>query len=96
MGRGGSDLTAVALAVALKVKLCEIYTDVEGICTADPRFVPKARRLEEISYEEALELAGSGAKVIHPRAVGLAWDNEMPILIASSFADKPGTIIHSC
>ncbi len=95
LGRGGSDITAVALAVALRAKMCEVYTDVEGIRTADPRIVPTARRLEEISYEEALELAGSGAEVIHPRAVELGWINKMPILIASSFNDNPGTIIHS-
>jgi len=95
LGRGGSDVTAVLLAVALKAKMCEIYSDVEGICTADPHIVPEARRLEKIGYEEALELAGSGAEVIHPRAVELAWVNKIPILIASSFTDVPGTLICS-
>ena len=95
LGRGGSDITAVALAVALKAKICEIYTDVEGIFTADPRLISEARRLDEISYEEALELASYGAKVIHPRAVELGWHYKMPILIASSFIALPGTIIHS-
>jgi len=96
LGRGGSDITAVALAIALRAKICEIYTDVEGIRNADPRIVPNAGRLEEISYEEALELASSGAEVIHPRAVELGWIKKMPILVASSFKDRPGTIIHSC
>lgn len=95
LGRGGSDVTAVILAIELGVEMCEIYTDVEGICTADPRIVPKARRLEQISYEEALELASCGAEVIHPRAVELGWHYKMPILIASSFNDNPGTIICS-
>jgi len=95
LGRGGSDVTAVALAAALGAKMCEIYTDVEGIRNADPRIVPAAGRLEEISYEEALELASCGAEVIHPRAVELGWNYKMPILIASSFNDNPGTIIHS-
>lgn len=93
LGRGGSDITAVALAIALGVKICEIYTDVEGIRNADPRIIPEAGRLEEISYEEALELASCGAEVIHPRAVELGWNNKMPILIASSFNTSPGTVI---
>ena len=92
LGRGGSDVTAVILAAALKAQ-CEIYTDVEGICTADPRIVPEARKLEQISYEEALELASSGAQVIHPRAVELGRYYKIPILVASSFSDNPGTII---
>jgi aspartate kinase len=94
LGRGGSDTTAVALAAALKAKICQIYTDVEGVFTADPRLVPEARRLEEIGYEEMLELATLGAKVMHSRAVELGQVYNMPILVASSFADKPGTIIH--
>ena len=95
LGRGGSDVTAVILAVALKAKICEIYTDVEGIYTADPRLVPKARKMVEIDYEEMLEAASSGLKAIHPRAVELGWHYKMPILIASSRGDNPGTVIGS-
>jgi len=94
LGRGGSDTTAVALAASLKAKVCQIYTDVEGVYTADPRLVPEARRLEEIAYEEMLELATYGAKVMHARAVELGEVYNIPILVASSFSDKPGTIIH--
>ncbi|OGO60520.1 MAG: aspartate kinase [Chloroflexi bacterium RBG_19FT_COMBO_48_23] len=94
LGRGGSDTTAVALAAALKAQICQIYTDVEGVFTADPRLVPEARKLKEIGYEEMLEMATSGAKVMHSRAVELGQVYKMPILVASSFTDKPGTIIH--
>lgn len=94
LGRGGSDTTAVALAASLKAKICQIYTDVEGVYTADPRLVPGARKLDEIGYEEMLELATLGAKVMHSRAVELGQIYNMPILVASSFSDKPGTIIH--
>ncbi|MCJ7515244.1 MAG: aspartate kinase [Dehalococcoidia bacterium] len=94
LGRGGSDTTAVALAAALKAQVCEIYTDVEGVFTADPRIVPEAHKLKEIGYEEMLELATLGAKVMHSRAVELGQVYNMPILVASSFNDKPGTIIH--
>jgi aspartate kinase len=94
LGRGGSDTTAVALAAALKAQICQIYTDVEGVFTADPRLVPEARKLDEISYEEMLELATSGAKVMHSRAVELGEVYNMPILVASSFSDRSGTIIH--
>jgi aspartate kinase len=94
LGRGGSDTTAVALAAALKAQICQIYTDVEGVFTADPRLVPGARKLEEVGYEEMLELATSGARVIHSRAVELGGVYNMPILVASSFSDKSGTIIH--
>lgn len=94
LGRGGSDTTAVALAVALAADRCEIYTDVEGVYTADPRMVPEARKLEEIGYEEMLELASKGAKVMHTRAVELGELYQMPILVASSFNDNPGTLIH--
>jgi len=94
LGRGGSDTTAVALAAALKAKVCERYTDVEGIFTADPRLVPEAQRLTEIGYEEMLELATYGSKVIHPRAVELGELYNVPILVASSFTDNPGTLIH--
>jgi aspartate kinase len=94
LGRGGSDTTAVALAAALKAQMCEIYTDVEGVFTADPHIVPEAHKLKEIGYEEMLELATLGAKVMHSRAVELGQVYKMPILVASSFNDKPGTIIH--
>ncbi|MDI6857111.1 MAG: aspartate kinase [Dehalococcoidia bacterium] len=94
LGRGGSDTTAVALAAALKADACEIYTDVEGVYSADPRIVPEARKLDEISYEEMLELASVGAKVMHSRAVELGQVYDMPILVASSFKEAPGTLIH--
>jgi aspartate kinase len=94
LGRGGSDTTAVALAASLGAKVCERYTDVEGIYTADPRLVPEARRLTDIGYEEMLELATYGSKVIHPRAVELGGLYNIPILVASSFTDSPGTLIH--
>lgn len=94
LGRGGSDTTAVALAIALKAQVCEIYTDVEGVFTADPRIVPEAQRLPEIGYEEMLELATYGAKVMHHRAVELGGVYNMPIFVASSFNEAPGTLIH--
>jgi aspartate kinase len=94
LGRGGSDTTAVALAASLKAKICEIYTDVEGVYTADPRVVPEALKLDEIGYEEMLEMATSGARVMHHRSVELGQEYNMPILVASSIVDKPGTIIH--
>jgi aspartate kinase len=93
LGRGGSDTTAVALAASLGAGVCQIYTDVEGVYTADPRLVPEARKLKEISYEEMLELATYGARVMHNRAVELGWLYNVPILVASSFSDSPGTII---
>lgn len=94
LGRGGSDTTAVALACALGAERCDIYTDVEGIYTADPRVVPNARKVTEIGYEEMLELAQLGARVMHPRAVELAELYGMPIQVASSFTETPGTLIH--
>jgi aspartate kinase len=94
LGRGASDTTAVALACALGAERCDIYTDVEGIFTADPRVVPSARKLAEIGYEEMLELAQLGARVMHPRAVELAELYGLPIQVASSFTDSPGTLIH--
>ena len=94
LGRGGSDTTAVALAAGLVAEVCQIYTDVEGIYTADPHLVPEARHLTEIGYEEMLELASYGAKVIHPRAVELGELFNIPIVVASSFTDSPGTLIH--
>ncbi len=95
LGRGGSDTTAVALAAALRAPVCEIYTDVDGVHTADPRIVPAARRLIDISYEEMLEMASEGAKVMHNRAVELGWVYDVPILVASSLTDDSGgTRIH--
>ncbi|MFC1631494.1 aspartate kinase [Candidatus Omnitrophota bacterium] len=93
LGRGGSDLTAVALAQALKAKSCEIYTDVEGIYTADPRIVPKAHKLESVSYDEMLEMASLGAQVLQTRCVELAKRFNIPIIVRSSFSDKGGTMI---
>ncbi|KTB47704.1 aspartate kinase [Dehalogenimonas alkenigignens] len=94
LGRGGSDTSAVALAAILGAEICERFTDVDGVYTADPRVVPEARRLKEISYEEMLELATYGAKIMHPRAVELGQLYNIPILVASSFNDNPGTLIH--
>jgi len=93
LGRGGSDTTAVALAAALKADLCEIYTDVEGVYTADPRIVPKARKLPKISYEEMLEMASSGAKVLEMRSVELAMIYKVPLVVRSSFSRAEGTLI---
>jgi aspartate kinase len=94
LGRGGSDTTAVALAAGLKADLCEIYTDVDGVYTADPRLVPNARQLSDISFDEMLELAQQGARVMHPRAVELGEVYGMPIMVRCSFNDRPGTLIH--
>ncbi|MDA2927287.1 aspartate kinase, partial [Acidobacteria bacterium AH-259-G07] len=93
LGRGGSDTTATALAAALKSPLCEIYTDVDGVFTADPRIVPNARLLPFISHEEMLEYAASGSKVLHPRCVEIANKFDMPLEVRSSFHDRPGTTI---
>jgi aspartate kinase len=93
LGRGGSDTTAVALAISLGADRCEIYTDVDGIYTADPRIAPKAKKMDEIIYEEMLEFASYGAKM-HPRSIELGAVYNMPIIVASSFADNPGTLIH--
>lgn len=93
LGRGGSDTTAVALAVALRADRCEIFTDVDGVYTADPRVVPDARKLRAISYDEMLELASLGAVVLHPRSVELAKLYGMPLVVRSSFNDKPGTLV---
>ncbi|MFP3880217.1 MAG: aspartate kinase [Dehalococcoidia bacterium] len=93
LGRGGSDTTAVALAASLNAAGCQIYTDVEGIYTADPFLVPAARKLQEIGYEEMLELSSYGARVIHSRAVELGQLHNVPILVASSFVDSQGTRI---
>ena len=93
LGRGGSDTTAVALAAALQADVCEIYTDVDGIFTADPRIAPKAHKIDRISHDEMLELAASGAKVLHLRCVEYARRFDLPIHVRSSYSDRPGTIV---
>ena len=97
LGRGGSDTSAVALAVALKADRCDIYTDVDGVYTTDPRIVPEARRLNRIAFEEMLELASQGAKVLQTRSVELAMNNNLPIRVLTSFAkpgeENPGTLV---
>ncbi len=93
LGRGGSDTTAVALAAALKADVCEIYTDVDGIFTADPRIVPNAKRLDTVTFEEMLELAACGAKVLMLRCVEYARRYDVPIHVRSSYSDKPGTFV---
>lgn len=93
LGRGGSDTTAVALAAALNAEKCEIYTDVTGVYTADPRYVTGARKLQQISYDEMLELANLGAGVLHPRAVEFAKNNKVSLSVRASYSDEPGTII---
>ena len=93
LGRGGSDVTAVALAAALGAERCDIYTDVPGVHTADPRIVPQARRLDRLSFEEMLELASLGAKVMMSRAVALAARHNMPVRVLSSFEEGAGTLI---
>ena len=93
LGRGGSDLTAIALAAALKADLCQIYTDVDGVYTADPRIVPTARKLSEISYDEMLELASLGAKVMQSRSVEFAKNFGVIFEVRSSLNDNPGTIV---
>ena len=95
LGRGGSDLTAVALAAALDADVCEIFTDVEGVFTADPRIVPEARKLETISYEEMLELSASGGKVLMLRSVEFARNHGVRIHVRSSFSDAEGTLVTS-
>ncbi|MFI5955684.1 aspartate kinase [Cryptosporangium sp. NPDC051539] len=93
LGRGGSDTTAVALAAALKADVCEIYTDVDGVYTADPRIVKNAKKLETVVYEEMLELAACGAKILHLRSVEYARRYDIPIHVRSSYSNKPGTIV---
>jgi len=93
LGRGGSDTTAVALAVAAEAERCEIYTDVDGIYTTDPRLTDKARKLTEISFQEMLEMAVLGAKM-NPRSIELGAVYDMPVYVASSFSNEPGTLIH--
>ena len=93
LGRGGSDTTAVALAAALNADVCEIYSDVDGVFTADPRIVPNARRLDTITYEEMLEMAACGAKILMLRCVEYGRRYQVPIHVRSSFSTKPGTIV---
>ena len=93
LGRGGSDTSAVAIAASIKAERCDIYTDVDGVYTADPRMVPKAKKLKKISYEEMLEMASQGAKVLQTRSVALAMKNKLKINVLSSFEDKVGTFV---
>jgi len=93
LGRGGSDTSAVAIAAAVKADRCDIYTDVDGVYTTDPRIVPKARKLNQITFDEMLELAGVGAKVLQVRSVGLAKREKLPLRVLSAFEDLPGTDI---
>ncbi len=97
LGRGGSDTSAVAVAAALKAKVCDIYTDVDGVYTTDPRIVPKARRIDKISFEEMLEMASLGAKVLQTRSVELAMNHNVPVRVLSSFVkpgeESPGTLV---
>ena len=93
LGRGGSDLSAVAIAAALNADLCEIYTDVDGVYTADPRLVPEARKMEKVAYEEMLELASLGSKVLQTRSVEFAMKYNVPVVVRSSFNNNPGTLV---
>ncbi|MBM3216660.1 aspartate kinase, partial [Candidatus Poribacteria bacterium] len=93
LGRGGSDTTAVAVAAALKADVCDIFTDVDGVYTADPRVVPEAKRLDVVTYEEMLELASLGAKVLHSRSVELAWKFRTPLRVRSTFTEDEGTLV---
>ncbi|HKZ57664.1 MAG TPA: aspartate kinase [Thermodesulfovibrionales bacterium] len=93
LGRGGSDLTAVAVAATIGADLCEIYTDVEGVYTTDPNIVPEARKLGKISYDEMLELASLGAKILQTRSVEFAKKYSVPVVVRSSFSDNPGTLV---
>ena len=93
LGRGGSDTSAVALAAALKADRCDIYTDVDGVYTTDPRIVAKARKLDKITYEEMLEMASLGAKVLQTRSVEMAMKHGVRVQVLSSFEDKPGTLV---
>ena len=93
LGRGGSDTSAVALAAALKADRCDIYTDVDGVYTTDPRITPKARKLDKITYEEMLEMASVGAKVLQTRSVELAMKHGVRVQVLSSYTDEPGTLV---
>lgn len=94
LGRGGSDTTATALGAALEAKMVEIYTDVDGVMTVDPRIIPDAKILRELTYQEICEMANQGAKVVHPRAVAIARDKKVPVKVKSTFSDDGGTLIH--
>ncbi|MBW7835201.1 MAG: aspartate kinase [Sphingomonadales bacterium] len=93
LGRGGSDTSAVAVAAALQADRCDIYTDVDGVYTTDPRIVPQARKLDKITYEEMLEMASLGAKVLQTRSVEMAMNHRVRVQVLSSFEDKPGTLV---
>jgi len=93
LGRGGGDTSAVAIAAGVKADRCDIYTDVDGVYTTDPRIVPRARKLNQVTFEEMLELAGVGAKVLQVRSVGIAMRENLPLRVLSAFEDKPGTDI---
>ena len=93
LGRGGSDTSAVALAAALKAARCDIFTDVDGVYTTDPRITAKARKIERIAYEEMLEMASLGAKVLQTRSVAIAMQHHVPVQVLSSFEDRPGTLV---
>ncbi|MGL9733186.1 MAG: aspartate kinase [Wolbachia sp.] len=92
-GRGGSDISAVALAIAFNVKVCEIFTDIDGIYTADPKIVPKARKLKSISYDEMLEISSSGAKILHNRSIQLAMKHNIKVQVLSTFKEMEGTVV---
>merc|ERR1712070_574960 len=93
LGRGGSDTSAVALAAALKADRCDIYTDVDGVYTTDPRIVAKARKLDKITFEEMLEMASLGAKVLQTRSVEMAMKHGVRVQVRSTFSDAPGTLV---
>lgn len=93
LGRGGSDTTATALGSALEAEMVEIYTDVDGVMTVDPRIIPEAKILRELTYQEICEMANNGAKVVHPRAVAIARDKKVPVKVKSTFTDDSGTLI---
>ncbi len=93
LGRGGSDTTAAAVAAALEADACEIYTDVDGVMTADPRIVPEARTLRTVSYAEICEMAHQGARVLHPRCAEIAMEHRIPLWVKNTFSDSPGTLI---
>lgn len=94
LGRGGSDTTATALGSALEAELVEIYTDVDGVMTVDPRIIPEAKILRELTYQEICEMANNGAKVVHPRAVAIARDKKVPVKVKSTFTEDSGTLIY--
>jgi len=93
LGRGGTDTSAVAFAAAIGADRCDIYTDVEGVYTADPRIVPQARKLEKVTYEEMLEMASLGARVLQTRSVAMAMNHKVRVQVLSSFTNKPGTMV---